>query len=139
MCWQNHAFHYIPLNWIVILSLIFYVNWCIFTVTAFHSLLFPLVKYLLTYFFLCYLLHFSHWEITKQNALWFNHMYMTVYKKAKVCMFGCVCFLLQYVLFIALCDFHCHAVVTVYKCKLTENGRLWINVLCAPIVVNVLK
>jgi hypothetical protein len=87
---KNRAFHYIPLDWIVILSLIFYVNWCnIFTVTAFQSLLFPVIQYLLTYFFygIYYIFHIGklqrmHFELTT---------YIQFIKRTKyVCMDVCV-------------------------------------------------
>jgi hypothetical protein len=130
--------HFIDLdcNW----SLIFYVYWCnIFTVTTFHSLLFPLIKYLLTYFFSYGKYYIFHIGKLQNRMHCESTICMTVYKKDKVCEFGCVCCLLQYFLFIVLCDFHCHAVITFYKWELIENGRLWIHVSCAPIFVDVLK
>lgn len=50
--------HFIELD--CIWCLILYVDWCnIFTVTTFHSLLFPLIKYLLTFFLMVNITFFT--------------------------------------------------------------------------------
>jgi hypothetical protein len=104
----------------------FYVDWCnIFTVITFHSFMLPLIKYLLTFFSYhkYYIFHIEKLQ-SRMHCGSTIYIYMTVYKKDKVCMFGYVCFLLKYFLFIVLRDFHCHAVITFYRWELIEYGRL---------------